>query len=87
MLAKTNKVSDGEVQALCRWMSADSLRLYARMDWAYQGRCREEACSAQFQTVNATSLPVLDPIRYGENNSILMPDLRGGASTIETERA
>jgi len=84
---KANKVSDGEVQALCRWMSADSLRLYARMDWAYQGRCREEACSAQFQTINATSLPVLDPIRYGENNSILMPDLRGGASTIETERA
>ena len=69
-----NKLKDGEIQALCRWRSTDSIRIYGRMDMAYQARCREAACSARFSALNATSLiPIVDPIRYGTDGAPLLP--------------
>ena len=69
-----NKLKDGEIRALCRWRSTDSIRIYGRMDMAYQARCREAACSARFSALNATSLiPVVEPIRYGTDGAPLLP--------------
>ena len=68
-----DKLKDGEIRALCRWRSTDSIRIYGRMDMAYQARCREAACSARFSALNATSLiPVVDPIRYGTDGAPLL---------------
>ena len=69
-----NKLKDGEIRALCRWRSTDSIRIYGWMDMAYQARCREAACSARFSALNATSLiPVVEPIRYGTDGAPLLP--------------
>jgi len=35
---KANRLAEGEIQALCRWRSVDSIRIYGRMDMEYQAR-------------------------------------------------
>lgn len=52
--------SDGEVQALVRWSSLESLRIYARMNHAYQARRRDELIHAEVDAVNATACPQID---------------------------
>ena len=52
--------SDGETQALVRWSSVDSLRIYARMDLTYQARRRDALLTARVHALNATSAPQVD---------------------------
>ena len=52
--------SDGEIQALVRWMSDAALRLYARMNLMEQARKRDNMQFADVNTVNATSRPRTD---------------------------
>ena len=54
--------SDGEVQALVRWSSVESLRVYARMNHDYQARRRDELLAATVESVNATALPQIDGV-------------------------
>ena len=68
-----NKYSEGETQALVRWKSADSLRIYARMDELWQARARDGMRHAQFTVCNATSLPRMDLVRYSAGNQMILP--------------
>ena len=52
--------TEGEVQALVRWSSVESLRVYARMNHAYQARKRDDMIRANVQSVNATAIPTVD---------------------------
>ena len=54
------KSSDGEIQALCRWSSVESLRVYARMNLHYQARRRHALLGANVQSLNATQRPTID---------------------------
>jgi hypothetical protein len=51
------KSSDGEIQALVRWSSVESLRVYARMNLDYQARRRDKLQHARVEALNATSGP------------------------------
>ena len=51
------KSSDGEIQAMVRWSSAESLRIYARMNLDYQARRRDLLALAKVESLNATSTP------------------------------
>ena len=51
------KSSDGEIQAMVRWSSAESLRIYARMNLDYQARRRNLLSQANVESLNATSTP------------------------------
>ena len=48
---------EGEVQAFVRWSSVESLRIYARMDLAYQARRRDALIGADVRALNATQWP------------------------------
>ena len=55
---------DGEIQALVRWSSLESLRIYARMGLEYQARKRDQLQYANIDTMNAATratLPQIDP--------------------------
>jgi hypothetical protein len=54
------KSSESEIQALCRWATPESLRLYARMNHRYQAQVRDAMLLADVNTVNSTSRPVID---------------------------
>ena len=54
------KSSDGEIQALCRWSSVESLRIYARMNLFYQAKRRDALQAADVRSLNATARPVID---------------------------
>ena len=69
------KYAEGEIQALVHWRSADSIRIYGRMDEIYQMNARERASTATFTVINANSLPQIDPVRYTAQGALLMPDL------------
>ena len=62
-------------EALVHWRSADSIRIYGRMDEIYQMNARERASTATFTVINASSLPQIDPVRYTAQGALLMPDL------------
>ena len=80
---KANRLAEGEIQALCRWRSVDSIRIYGRMDMEYQARCRENASTAVFSTINATSLiPELDPIRYSADGAPVLPTAQNVEASI-----
>jgi hypothetical protein len=49
--------SEGEVQAFVRWSSAESLRIYARMDLNYQAQRRDALVGADVRALNATQWP------------------------------
>ena len=51
------KSSDGEIQAMVRWSSVESLRIYARMNLDYQARKRDSLAHANVESLNATSTP------------------------------
>ena len=55
--------SDGEIQALVRWSSIDSIRIYARMGLLYQARRRDLLQTATIDAMNAAArpLPQIDP--------------------------
>jgi hypothetical protein len=57
--------SDGEIQALVRWSSVDSIRIYARMGLLYQARRRDLLQTATIDAMNAAArpLPQIDPTR------------------------
>ena len=58
------KSSDGEIQALVRWSSLESLRIYARMGLEYQAMRRDALLAARVDAMNAaarSTLPVVDP--------------------------
>ena len=69
------KYAEGEIQALVHWRSADSIRIYGRMDEIYQMNARERASTATFTAINASSLPQIDPVRYTVQGTLLMSDL------------
>ena len=69
------KFSEGEIQALVHWRSEDSIRIYGRMDEIYQMNAREKAATASFTTMNASSLPRIDPVVYNDQNEIILPDV------------
>ena len=52
--------SDGEIQALVRWSSVESLRIYARMNMEYQARRRDLARTAVVNVINATHRVQID---------------------------
>ena len=52
--------TDGEIQALVRWSSLESLRVYARMNLYYQARRRSAMRAANVQSLNATRRPDID---------------------------
>jgi hypothetical protein len=58
-LRAANK-TDAEIQALCRWSSLDSLRIYACLDAASHTGLVEEAMLADSTSVRVHQLPVLD---------------------------
>ena len=72
---KRNGHPEGEIQALAHWRSVESIRVYGRMDELYQAECRERTSRAVFTTVNASTLPQVDPIRYTAQGALLMPNL------------
>ena len=51
--------SGAQIQALCRWQSEDSLRLYARLNPAKYRSLLTSARSADVSSVSTTSLPPL----------------------------
>ena len=56
--------NDGEIQALVRWSSLESLRVYARMGLEYQARRRDMLLKARVDAMNAATqaeLPQIDP--------------------------
>ena len=79
---KRNGSSEGEIQALVHWRSPESVRIYGRMDEMYQAECRERAAKAVFTTINASSLPQCDPIRYTAQGAIMMPQMHNVAPII-----
>ena len=79
---KTNGKAEGEIQALVHWRSPESIRIYARMDEMYQAEARERACRAVFKTMNASTLPQVDPVRYTAGGAVVMPTLRDIAPLI-----
>ena len=50
--------SDGEIQALVRWSSVDSIRIYARMGLVYQARRRDLLQTATIDAMNAAARPL-----------------------------
>ena len=64
------------------WRSPESIRIYARMDEMYQAEAREHACRAVFTTMNASTLPQVDPVRYTAGGAVVMPTLRDIAPLI-----
>ena len=55
--------SDGEIQALVRWSSLESLRIYARMGLEYQARRRDLLLNANIDAMNAaarSTIPTID---------------------------
>ena len=59
------KSSDGEIQALVRWSSLESLRIYARMGLEYQASRRDLLLTANIDSMNAAardSVPAFDPV-------------------------
>ena len=79
---KRNGHAEGEIQALAHWRSVDSIRIYGRMDEIYQAQSRERAGRAVFTTMNASTLPQVDPIRYTSQGAVLMPNLHNVAPLI-----
>ena len=58
------KSPDSEIQALVRWSSLESLRIYARMGLQYQAARRDALLAARIDTLNAAAratLPQIDP--------------------------
>ena len=59
------KSSDGEIQALVRWSSLESLRIYARMGLEYQAGRRDMLLTANIDSMNAAardSVPAFDSV-------------------------
>ena len=59
------KSSDGEIQALVRWSSLESLRIYARMGLEYQAGRRDLMLTANIDSMNAAardSVPAFDTV-------------------------
>ena len=79
---KRNGHAEGEIQALAHWRSVESIRIYGRMDEIYQAECRERAGRAAFTTMNASTLPQVDPIRYTSQGAVLMPNIQNVAPLI-----
>jgi hypothetical protein len=50
--------SDGEIQALVRWSSVESIRIYARMGLMYQARRRDLLQTATIDAMNAAARPL-----------------------------
>jgi hypothetical protein len=50
--------SDGEIQALVRWSSLESIRIYARMGLMYQARRRDLLQTATIDAMNAAARPL-----------------------------
>ena len=55
--------SEATIQALCRWKSADSLRIYARLNPEDYIRWIMHAASADATSVRIQSLPAIDEDR------------------------
>jgi len=51
--------SDGRIQAMCRWMSPESLHIYARWDIHQYARWVRKSRKANATTLETTNLPVL----------------------------
>ena len=79
---KRNGHPEGEIQALAHWRSVESIRVYGRMDELYQAECRERTSQAAFTTMNASTLPQVDPIRYTAQGALIMPNLHNVAPLI-----
>ena len=52
--------SESEVQALARWSTPESLRIYARMNHMYQARKRDGLLHAHIDTSGAAWQPQVD---------------------------
>jgi hypothetical protein len=50
--------SDGEIQAMVRWSSVDSIRIYARMGLVYQAKRRDLLQTATIDAMNAAARPL-----------------------------
>ena len=51
--------SVGQIQALCRWQTEDSLRVYARLNPGSYDKLLARAASADVHSVSVASLPPL----------------------------
>jgi hypothetical protein len=52
--------SAAQIQALCRWQTEDSLRIYARLNPARYQQLLDSARTADVASVSTASLPALD---------------------------
>ena len=52
--------SEGETQAMARWATPESLRIYARMNLDYQAKRRDMLQHAHVNALNATRRPTVD---------------------------
>jgi hypothetical protein len=79
------KSPDGEIQALCRWSSVESLRIYARMNMHYQAKRRDALQAADVRSLNANRRPVVDDHIAAADIRELADALDGaGAATMDT---
>ena len=53
--------TDAQIQALCRWQSFDSLRIYALLDASTYGHLLDKAMATDHDALRHYSLPVLGP--------------------------
>ena len=51
--------SHAQIQAVCRWQTEDSLRIYARLNASKYKQLLDGACAADVQSVTAATLPTL----------------------------
>ena len=65
----TRAVNDGTIQALCRWSSTESLKVYARINRTEYAQLVAQAGQVRFDSVQARTLwdsvpPIDDDARY-----------------------
>jgi len=56
--------SEAEIQALVRWSSPASLRIYARLDLMYQARRRDELAGAHVTALNTVRRGLIEPTEH-----------------------
>ena len=65
--------SDGEIQALVRWSSLESLRIYARMGLEYQARRRDLLLNANIDAMNAAARSTIPTIDATADELVTLP--------------
>jgi hypothetical protein len=74
--------TESEIQAMVRWSSVESLRVYARMNLDYQARRRDLLITASIKALNSTRRP---EIGDGPERMQELAELEKLADNLEAE--